>query len=170
MKGLLDSLRKLGMAPILALTGVLIGMIGIVAFLELGGVSTSRMTLLYSDLDLHDSEQIVDQLAEQGRMDANPCRSIELDLLLKISTARVARPLEQMLANPRNQLDGLQVRPAGLCLCPGHKKESVHNLTELDGLAVHVGQNALILTDTALAPPRIAPSGPPAPIVRSGSQ
>ena len=62
MKGLLDSLRKLGMAPILALTGVLIGMIGIVAFLELGGVSTSRMMLLYSDLDLHDSEQIVDQL------------------------------------------------------------------------------------------------------------
>jgi flagellar M-ring protein FliF len=62
MKGLLDSLRKLGMAPILALTGVLIGMIGIVAFLELGGVSTSRMMLLYSDLDLHDSGQIVDQL------------------------------------------------------------------------------------------------------------
>jgi flagellar M-ring protein FliF len=62
MKGLLDSLRKLGMAPILALTGVLIGMIGIVVFLELGGVSTSRMTLLYSDLDLHDSSQIVDQL------------------------------------------------------------------------------------------------------------
>jgi flagellar M-ring protein FliF len=62
MKGLLDSLRKLGMAPILALTGVLIGMIGIVAFLELGGVSTSRMVLLYSDLDLHDSGQIVDQL------------------------------------------------------------------------------------------------------------
>ena len=62
MKGLLDSLRKLGMAPILALTGVLIGMIGIVAFLELGGVSTSRMVLLYSDLDPHDSGQIVDQL------------------------------------------------------------------------------------------------------------
>ena len=41
MKGLIDSLRKLGMAPILALTGVLIGMMGIVAFLELGGVSTS---------------------------------------------------------------------------------------------------------------------------------
>ncbi len=62
MKGLLDSLRKLGMAPILALTGVLIGMIGIVVFMELGGVSTSRMMLLYNDLDLHDSGQIVDQL------------------------------------------------------------------------------------------------------------
>jgi flagellar M-ring protein FliF len=62
MKGLLDSLRKLGLAPILALTGVLIGMIGIVAYLEFGGISTTRMTLLYSDLDLHDSSQIVDQL------------------------------------------------------------------------------------------------------------
>jgi flagellar M-ring protein FliF len=62
MKGLLDSLRKLGMAPILALTGVLIGMIGIVVFMELGGVSTSRMMLLYNDLDLHDSGQIVEQL------------------------------------------------------------------------------------------------------------
>ena len=62
MKGLLDSLRKLGMAPILALTGVLIGMIGIVAYLELGGISTSRMTVLYDDLDMHDSSQIVDRL------------------------------------------------------------------------------------------------------------
>ncbi|WP_428487333.1 flagellar basal-body MS-ring/collar protein FliF [Rhodopila sp.] len=62
MKGLLDSLRKLGMAPILALAGVVIGMVGIVAYLELGGVSTSRMSLLYGDLDLHDSGQIVDQL------------------------------------------------------------------------------------------------------------
>ncbi len=62
MKGLLDSLRKLGMAPILALTGVVIGMIGIVVFLEFGGVSTSRMTMLYNDLDSRDSAQIVDQL------------------------------------------------------------------------------------------------------------
>lgn len=62
MKGLLDSLRKLGMAPILALAGAAIGMIGIVAFLEFGGVGTARMTLLYGDLDLHDSGQIIDQL------------------------------------------------------------------------------------------------------------
>lgn len=62
MKGLLDSLRKLGMAPILALTGVVIGMVGIVAFLEFGGVSTSRMALLYNDLDQHDSSQIIDHL------------------------------------------------------------------------------------------------------------
>ncbi len=62
MKGLLDSLRKLGMTPILALTGVLLGMIGIVAFLELGGVSTSRMMLLYADLDQRDFGQIVEQL------------------------------------------------------------------------------------------------------------
>ena len=65
MKGLLDSLRKLGMAPILALAGVLIGMVGIVAYLELGGVSTSRMTVLYNDLDLHDSSQIVEQLEQK---------------------------------------------------------------------------------------------------------
>ena len=62
MKGLLDSLRKLGMAPILALIGVVIGMVGIVAFLEFGGVSTSRMALLYNDLDQHDSSQIIDHL------------------------------------------------------------------------------------------------------------
>lgn len=62
MKGLLDSLRKLGLAPILALAGVVIGMIGIVAFLEFGGISTSRMQVLYNDLDLHDSSLIVDQL------------------------------------------------------------------------------------------------------------
>ncbi len=62
MKGLLDSLRKLGMAPILALTGVVVGMIGIVAYLELGGIDTSRMSLLYGDLDPQDSAQIVDQL------------------------------------------------------------------------------------------------------------
>ena len=51
MKGLLDSLRKLGMAPILALTGVIVGMIGIVTYLELGGVNTSRMALLYGALE-----------------------------------------------------------------------------------------------------------------------
>lgn len=62
MKGLLDSLRKLGLAPVLALAGAVIGMVGIVAFLEFGGISTSRMTVLYNDLDLHDSSQIVDQL------------------------------------------------------------------------------------------------------------
>jgi flagellar M-ring protein FliF len=65
MKGLLDSLRKLGLAPILALAGVAVGMIGIVAYLELGGVNTARMTLLYGDLDPHDSSQIVDQLEHQ---------------------------------------------------------------------------------------------------------
>ena len=49
MKGLLDSLRKLGMAPILAFTGAADFTIGLVAFLELGGVSTSRMMSAYSD-------------------------------------------------------------------------------------------------------------------------
>ena len=62
MKGLLDSLRKLGMAPILALTGVIVGMIGIVTYLELGGVNTSRMALLYGDLEQQDSAQIIEQL------------------------------------------------------------------------------------------------------------
>ncbi len=62
MKGLLDSLRKLGMAPILALAGTVIGMLGIVAYLELGGVDTSRMALLYGDLDQQDAAQVTEQL------------------------------------------------------------------------------------------------------------
>jgi len=62
MKGFLDTVRKMGMAPIMAIAGVMIGMVAIGAYLELQGVSTSRMTLLYNDLDLRDSAQIVDQL------------------------------------------------------------------------------------------------------------
>ncbi|HVZ08665.1 flagellar basal-body MS-ring/collar protein FliF [Rhodopila sp.] len=62
MKGLLDSLRKLGLAPLLTLTGVALGMIGIVAWLSLVGGDTSRMALLYDDLDQHDASRIAEQL------------------------------------------------------------------------------------------------------------
>ncbi len=62
MKDILSSLRKLGLAPLLTMAGVALGMIGIVAYLGLTGAETGRMTLLYDNLDQHDAGQIADQL------------------------------------------------------------------------------------------------------------
>ncbi|MFL5279925.1 MAG: flagellar basal-body MS-ring/collar protein FliF [Rhodopila sp.] len=74
MKGLLDNLRKLGLAPLLTLAGVVIGMIGIIVYLELAGADTARMALLYDNLDQHDAGQITDQLERRQisyRVEAN---------------------------------------------------------------------------------------------------
>jgi flagellar M-ring protein FliF len=62
VKNLLDIIRKFGIVRAVALAGVAIGVLGAFLMLELHGVSTSRMTLLVSDLDPHSLQQAIEEL------------------------------------------------------------------------------------------------------------
>jgi flagellar M-ring protein FliF len=64
MKALLEGLRALGPARLAAMGAVALGMLGMLALMVLRG-GTEPMALLYGDLDLRDSSQVVDQLARQ---------------------------------------------------------------------------------------------------------
>ena len=62
MKALVEGLRALGPARLAAMGAVALGMLGMLALMVLRG-GTEPMALLYGDLDLRDSSQVVDQLA-----------------------------------------------------------------------------------------------------------
>src|ERR1700760_556446 len=64
MKALLEGLRALGPARLAAMGAVALGMLGMLALMVLHG-GTQPMALLYGDLDLRDSAQVVDQLAKR---------------------------------------------------------------------------------------------------------
>jgi flagellar M-ring protein FliF len=64
MKALLEGLRALGAARLAAMGAVALGMLGMLALMVLHG-GTEPMALLYGDLDLRDSAQVVDQLGRQ---------------------------------------------------------------------------------------------------------
>jgi flagellar M-ring protein FliF len=64
MKALVEGLRALGPARLIAMGAVALGMLGMLALMALRG-GTEQMTLLYGDLDLRDSAQVVDQLSRQ---------------------------------------------------------------------------------------------------------
>jgi flagellar M-ring protein FliF len=64
MKALVDGLRALGPARLAAMGAVALGMLGMLALMVLRG-GTEQMALLYGDLDLRDSGQVVDQLTRQ---------------------------------------------------------------------------------------------------------
>ena len=51
MKGLIESIRKLGMVRVAMLAGVTLGIIAAFIWLEVQGPSQARMTVLASDLD-----------------------------------------------------------------------------------------------------------------------
>lgn len=99
MRGLLDSLRKLGLAPLLALTGVALGMAGIIAWLSLTGADTGRLALLYDNLDQHDAAQIADQLQRR-----------QIAFRVESNGRRIVVPADQVLS-ARAQLakEGLPV-------------------------------------------------------------
>jgi flagellar M-ring protein FliF len=61
MKAVVDGLRALGPARLAAMGAVALGMLGMLALMVLRG-GTEQMALLYGDLDLRDSAQVVDQL------------------------------------------------------------------------------------------------------------
>src|SRR4051794_20604766 len=73
MKALLEGLRALGPARLAAMGAVALGMLGMLALMVLRG-GTEPMALLYGDLDLRDSAQVVEQLTRrhiQYRLGAN---------------------------------------------------------------------------------------------------
>src|SRR6185437_7256871 len=62
MKALLQGLLALGPARLGAMGAVAIGMLGMLALMVLRGGS-GEMALLYGDLDMRDSAQVVEQLS-----------------------------------------------------------------------------------------------------------
>jgi flagellar M-ring protein FliF len=64
MKALVDGLRALGPARLAAMGAVALAMLGMLALMVLRG-GTEPMALLYGDLDLRDSAQVVDQLTRR---------------------------------------------------------------------------------------------------------
>jgi flagellar M-ring protein FliF len=64
MKALVEGLRALGPARLAAMGAVALGMLGMLALMVLRG-GTEPMALLYGDLDLRDSSQVVDQLSRR---------------------------------------------------------------------------------------------------------
>jgi flagellar M-ring protein FliF len=65
MKGLIDSIRKLGMVRVAMLAGVTLGIIGAFIWLELQGPGRARMTVLASDLDAQSAQQIAGELTNR---------------------------------------------------------------------------------------------------------
>ena len=65
MRGLIDSIRKLGMVRVAMLAGVTLGIIGAFVWLELQGPGRGRMTMLASDLDAQSAQQIAAQLTRR---------------------------------------------------------------------------------------------------------
>jgi flagellar M-ring protein FliF len=73
MKGLIDSIRKLGMVRVAMLAGVTLGIIGAFIWLEMQGPARGRMTVLASDLDPQSAQQIATELTARKipyRLDA----------------------------------------------------------------------------------------------------
>jgi flagellar M-ring protein FliF len=64
MIALVEGLRALGLARLAAMGAVAFGMLGMLALMVLRG-GTEPMALLYGDLDLRDSAQVVDQLGRR---------------------------------------------------------------------------------------------------------
>jgi flagellar M-ring protein FliF len=64
MKALVEGLRALGPARLAAMGAVALGMFGMLALMMLRG-GTAPMALLYGDLDLRDSSQVVEQLTKR---------------------------------------------------------------------------------------------------------
>jgi flagellar M-ring protein FliF len=62
MKGLIDSVRKLGMVRVAMLVGVTLGIIGAFVWLEMQGPGRARMTMLAADLDAQSAQQITTAL------------------------------------------------------------------------------------------------------------
>jgi flagellar M-ring protein FliF len=62
MKGLIESIRKLGMVRVAMLAGVTLGIIGAFVWLELQGPGRGRMAELASDLDSQTAQQIATDL------------------------------------------------------------------------------------------------------------
>src|SRR5690348_13732630 len=64
MKALVEGLRALGPARLAAMGAVALGMLGMLALMVMRG-GTEPMALLYGDLDLRDSSQVVEQLTRR---------------------------------------------------------------------------------------------------------
>ena len=64
MKALVEGLRALGPARLAAMGAVALGMLGMLALMVLRG-GAEPMALLYGDLDLRDSSQVVEQLSRR---------------------------------------------------------------------------------------------------------
>jgi len=64
VKAALEGLKALGPARLAAMGAVGLGVLGLLAFLVLRG-GAEQMALLYGDLDLRDSAQVVEQLGRQ---------------------------------------------------------------------------------------------------------
>jgi len=66
MNGLLEGLKSLGVAKLAAMGAVALGLLSFLAMLSLRGGS-EQMALLYADLDLRESAQVVEHLNRQNR-------------------------------------------------------------------------------------------------------
>ena len=62
MKGLLDSIRKLGMVRVTVLIAVTLGIIGAFIWLEIHGPTRARMSVLASDRNPQSAQQIATAL------------------------------------------------------------------------------------------------------------
>ena len=62
MKPVLDGLRALGPARLMALAAVGVGMLVMLALLALHGGAPAQQALLYSDLDLREAAQMAEAL------------------------------------------------------------------------------------------------------------
>jgi flagellar M-ring protein FliF len=62
MKALLDGLKALGPARLAAMGAVALGMLALFAVMLMRGSGSDQMALLYADLDLRESAQVVEQL------------------------------------------------------------------------------------------------------------
>jgi flagellar M-ring protein FliF len=65
MNGVLEGLKSLGPARIVAMVAVAVGMLGLLAVLSLRGGGGDHMALLYADLDSREAAQMADMLERQ---------------------------------------------------------------------------------------------------------
>jgi flagellar M-ring protein FliF len=129
MKGLIDSIRKLGMARIAMLVGVTLGIIGAFVWLEMQGPGKGRMTVLASDLDPQSAQQIAAELT--GRK--IPYRVDGSQILVPDSDLANARSLLTVSGGSNGAITGYEIFDRGSDLAVTDFDQQVKLTRALEG-------------------------------------
>jgi flagellar M-ring protein FliF len=130
MKALVEGLRALGAARLAAMGAVALGMLGMLALMVMRG-GTEQMALLYGDLDLRDSSQVVEQLTRRHipyRLAANGSQIlVPAD---QVPAARVALAKERL---PSGGSIGYEIFDRGDSLAATEFQQKINETRAMEG-------------------------------------
>ncbi len=130
MNGLLEGLKALGPARLVALAAVATGMLGLLAVLALHGGS-DRMALLYADLDMREAGQMAEQLDRQHI--AHQIGAGGSELLVPAADVSRARLLLARDGLPSGGSIGYEIFDRGDGLVANQFQQSINQARALEG-------------------------------------